>query len=207
MESPDTFPAAGPEAAVASAPRPPRTLRNSLKWAVLVPVLLTLGAWLAQYPYGGIVLGVIVSLATVAVAAIVAGGAWHRAGAAVLVCCSGFALMLFAGPGLYELYMKAVGEPVPAVVTKVQDRKERLYCTVAETGGDHKVREISQQQNCFDHIKPLQRVTLRADPLGVLDPRLPDGPGQPGLDVTLMISAGLFVLTGGAMFYAGRRRR
>ncbi|GAA0368480.1 hypothetical protein GCM10010151_68000 [Actinoallomurus spadix] len=164
---------------------------------------------LAQYPHGLIVVGVIVALAAWATAAVLTGGIWHRAGAAVLVSCSGLALTLFAGPGLYEAYMKAVGDPAPAVVTKVVDRDGRrgadLFCTVVEPTGT--VHVVSQQENCFDHIRPAQRVTIRKDPLGLLDPRLPDGPDQPPLEVTVWIATGLFVLTGATVFYAGQRRR
>ncbi|MCO6011250.1 hypothetical protein NE236_40505 [Actinoallomurus purpureus] len=189
---------------------PARRLFSSLTWACAVPVLFVLGAWLAQYPHGLIVVGVIVALATWAVAAILAGGVWHRAGAAVVVSCSGLALTLFAGPGLYELYMKTLGTPAPATVAKVEDRHNRrgaadLYCTVVEPTGEQHV--VSEQENCDDHFESLQRVTLRKDPLGLLDPRLPDGPGHPPLSVTVQIAAGLFVLTGATMFYAGRRRR
>ncbi|MES4902603.1 MULTISPECIES: hypothetical protein [unclassified Streptomyces] len=197
------------ETKAAGAP-PSRTRRlvNSLVWAVSVPLMFTVAAWLAQYPSVGLYVGVVLALGTFAVAATVAGGIWHRAGAAVLVSCAGFALTLFVGPGLCELYMKTMGEKVPAVVMKVEERDEKQYCTVKETAGDHAVHEVSQQQNCFDHIKRLQRVTLREDPMGMLEPRLPDGPDQEGQTaVALAISGGLFVVTGGSMFYAGRCRR
>ncbi|MEU5029057.1 hypothetical protein [Streptomyces milbemycinicus] len=194
--------------AAGAAPSRARRLVNSLVWAVSVPLMFTVAAWLAQFPSVGIYVGVVLALGTFAVAATVVGGIWHRAGAAVLVSCAGFALTLFAGPGLYELYMKTLGEQVPAVVTKVEDRDEKQYCTVEETAGDHAMHEISQQQNCFDHIKRLQRVTLRKDPMGILEPRLPDGPDQEGQTaLTLAISGGLFVVTGASMFYAGQRRR
>ncbi|MFD8385173.1 hypothetical protein ACFV2X_42770 [Streptomyces sp. NPDC059679] len=194
--------------AAGAAPSRARRLVNSLLWAVSVPLMFTVAAWLAQVPSVGIYVGVVVALGTFGAAASVVGGIWHRAGAAVLVSCAGFALTLFAGQGLYELYMKTVGEKMPAVVTEVEYRDERQYCTVEETAGDHAVHEISQQQNCFDHIKRHQRVTLRKDPMGVLAPRLPDGPDQEGQTaVTLAVSGGLFVVTGASMFYAGQRRR
>jgi hypothetical protein len=78
---------------------------------------------------------------------------------------------------------------------------------VAETAGDHAVHEISEQENCHGQFKPLQHVTLRTDPLGLLDPRLPSSPGETTVTTTLMISIGLFALTGAAMGYAGLRRR
>jgi hypothetical protein len=66
---------------------------------------------------------------------------------------------------------------------------------------------VSEQQNCDDRFTPGQRVALRADPLGLLKPRMPDQAGQTTVTTTLMISAGLFVLTGAAIAYAGLRRR
>ncbi|MEV6669142.1 hypothetical protein [Streptomyces sp. NPDC051162] len=45
-------------------------------------------------------------------------------------------------------------------------------------------------------------MTLLRDPAGLLDPHLVT-PGAVGLEV----SAGLFVVTGASMLYAGRRRR
>jgi hypothetical protein len=188
-----------------------RVLLGSLVWALAVPLALTFAGWLAQYPYGLIAVGVIVALAVVAVAAVVAGSVWHRAGAATIASFGGLALVLFAGPGLYQLYMETLGTPTSAVVAKVEDRHHRhgadWFCTVVETTGDHAAHEISEQENCQGQFKPLQHVTLRADPLGLLDPRLPSGPGETTVTTTLMISIGLFVLTGGAMGYAGLRRR
>ncbi|NUS87562.1 MAG: hypothetical protein HOY75_33855 [Streptomyces sp.] len=207
MGTPESVVATGTKPAGA-APSRARRLVNSVLWAVSVPLMFTVAAWLAQVPSVGIYVGVVVALGTFGAAASVAGGIWHRAGAAVLVSCAGFALTLFAGQGLYELYMRTMGEKMPAVVTEVEYRDEQQYCTVEETAGNRAVYEMSQQQNCFDHIKQHQRVTLRKDPMGVLEPRLPDGPDQEGQTaLTLAISGGLFVVTGASMFYAGQRRR
>jgi hypothetical protein len=201
----------GTAAAVAEVGSPRRVGLSSLAWALAVPAALTFTGWLAQYPYGMIVVAVILALAVVAVAAIVAGSVWHRAGAATVAAVGGFALVLFAGSGLYQLYMETLGRPVPAVVTKVEDHHNPhgadMFCTVVETAGDHAVHEISEQENCQGQFKPLQHVTLRTDPLGLLDPRLPSSPGETTVTTTLMISIGLFVLTGAAMGYAGLRRR
>ncbi|MBO2459984.1 hypothetical protein [Actinomadura violacea] len=191
---------------------PSRPFWRPLGWALLIPLLFTLGGWLAQYPHGLIVAGVAVALAALAVAATLAGGIWHRPGAAVLLSCAGIALTFFAGPGLYELYMTKAGKPVQAVVTKVEDRQARrgadMFCTVVETGGGRTVHHVSEQQNCSGDFEPLQTVTLRTDPAGLLKPRLPDGPGGKGdTALALEIAAGLFLVTGAAMFYAGRRRR
>jgi hypothetical protein len=207
MESPASSITAGEELP----PAPRRHLPGSLARALAVPSASALAGWLAQYPYGMIFVGVSVALATLSVAAIVAGHAWHRPGAATITAFGGLALVLFAGPALYQLYMETLGTPVPAVVTKVENRHHRhgadMFCTVAETTGDHAAHEISEQENCGDRFAPRERVTLRTDPLGLLDPRLPQKPGDTALTTTLGISAGLFVLTGAAMGYAGLRRR
>lgn len=182
---------------------------GSALWAVLVPALLLLGSAVGQWMTW---LGVVVVLAVIAVAACVIGGSWHRAGAATLVSFGGFALMLFAGPAVYEGYMRAVGEPVDAVVTQVADRDQRrgpdMFCTVRELGGDRRTYEVSQQENCFGQTGPGDRVEIRKDPLGLLDPRLPDGPDQRNTtEITLAITAGLTVLVAAGTFYGGQRRR
>ncbi|MFF3321214.1 hypothetical protein [Streptomyces sp. NPDC002889] len=189
-------------------PPPPQaqTRWNSFMWALLIPGLLTLAGVTAQYPYGMFV-GVVLGLGTVTAAAVVLGGRWHRPGAAVVACVCGFALTFFAGPGGYELYMKQLGEPVPAMVATIEEKDGLLQCRVVEIES-RTVHDVSQQQNCFSHIRMLQRVTLRKDPLGLLEPRLPDGPDQAGTTrLTLMIAAGLFAATGAAVLYAGLRRR
>ncbi|MFE1849337.1 hypothetical protein [Streptomyces sp. NPDC059489] len=62
-----------------------------MMWAVAVPVLLLFGAGMAQWVT---LLRVVVVVAVVAVATIVVGGVWHRAGAATLVAVAGFGLTL-----------------------------------------------------------------------------------------------------------------
>lgn len=181
----------------------------SVSWAVLVPVLLLLGSAIGQWVTW---LGVVVVMAVIAVAAWVIGGVWHRAGAATLVSFGGFALMLFAGPAVYEAYMTTVGEPVDAVVTRVADRDQRrgpdMFCTVRELGGDRGTYEVSQQENCFGQARPGDRVEIRKDPLGLLDPRLPDSPDQRNTtEITLAITAVLTLLVAGGTFYGGQRRR
>jgi hypothetical protein len=120
--------------------------------------------------------------------------------------------MLFAGPAMYEVYMKTVGDPVAAVVTEVTEEDNRRgadwFCTVQETGGDHRTYEVSQQENCFGQARVGDRVELREDPLGLLDPRLPDSPDrQNTTEITVAITAALVLLTAAATFYAGQRRR
>ena len=182
---------------------------GSVSWAVLVPALLLLGSAIGQWVTW---LGVVVVMAVIAVAAWVIGGVWHRAGAATLVSFGGFALMLFAGPAVYEAYMTTVGEPVDAVVTRVADRDQRrgpdMFCTVRELGGDRSTYEVSQQENCFGQAEPGDRVEIRRDPLGLLDPRLPDSPDQRNTTkITLAVTAGLTLLLAGGTFYGGQRRR
>ncbi|MFE5956189.1 hypothetical protein ACFQ7G_38010 [Streptomyces massasporeus] len=178
-------------------------------WAVLVPALLLLGAVLGQWMTWA---GVVVALAAVAVAACVVGGSWHRAGAATLVSFGGFALMLFAGPAAYEVYMQTAGEPVDAVVTRVVDHDQRrgpdMSCTVRELGGERTTYEVSQQENCFGQARPGDRVEIRKDPLGLLAPRLPDGPDQRNTtEITLAATAVLTLLVAGGTLYGGLRRR
>ncbi|OAR27034.1 hypothetical protein A8W25_01780 [Streptomyces sp. ERV7] len=185
-----------------------RTL-NSAMWALLIPGGMALGAGIGQY---ALWLGVILTLGLTAVAACLIGGAWHRAGAATLASVGCFALVLFAGPAMYEVYMKTAGDPVPAVVTQVVDEHNRrgadLVCTVAETGGDHTVHKVSQQQNCFGQAEVGDRVEIRKDPLGLLKPRLPDSPDQEDTtETTVDITLGLLLLTAATTFYAGQRRR
>jgi hypothetical protein len=185
-----------------------RTL-DSLLWALALPAVLLLGAALTQWVT---VVGVVVVLAAVAAGGIVVGGSWHRAGAAVLVCSGGFALTLFAGPAVYEVYMRTVGDPVPAVVVEVVDRDVKhgadMACTVRELGGERRTFEVSQRQNCFGQAKEGDRVVMREDPLGLLDPWLPRSPDeQHTTDITLACTAGLTVLVAGATFYGGQRRR
>lgn len=191
---------------------PARPFWKSLGWGLLVPVSFTAGGFLAQYPHGLVVAGVVVALAALAVAATLAGGVWHRPGAAVVLSCAGLALTFFAGPGLYELYMRTAGKPVHAVVAHVEKRDARrgadLSCTVVEAGGGRAVHHLTEQQNCSTDLKPTQAVTLRTDPAGLLKPRLPDGPGDGGdTALALEIAAGLFVVTGAATFSASLRRR
>ncbi|MFI1104103.1 hypothetical protein [Streptomyces melanogenes] len=186
-----------------------RRALNSAMWALLIPGGTALGAGIGQYATW---LGVIVTLGFTALAACLIGGIWHRAGAATLASVSCFALMLFAGPAMYEVYMKTAGDPVPAVVTQVVDEHNRhgpdMFCTVTETGGDHTVHRVSQQQNCFGQAEVGDRVEIRKDPLGLLGPRLPDSPDQQNTtEITVATTLGLLLLTAATTFYAGLRRR
>ncbi|MEU4892960.1 hypothetical protein AB0B12_17290 [Streptomyces sp. NPDC044780] len=192
------------------APAGPGHTPNSLKWAVLIPVVATAAGFLAQYPYGMLWLGVLIVLGAAAAAAIVAGGLWHRAGAATLAAFATMALALFAGPALYELYVKQVGDRVDALVadtgTHTNHKGTELdVCRVVDTSGT--VRDLSEQQNCQGQFRPEQHVVLFVDPLGALDPWV-EATGERTVDgVGLGITAGLFAVTGSALFYAGQRRR
>jgi hypothetical protein len=178
---------------------------------VLVPLALTLGGWLAHFPHGLIVVGIIIILAAAFVSIAVVGSWWQRPGAAVLVAITGFALPFFIGPALYIVYMEELGDRVPAVVTKVENRDARRgadwYCTVVETTGDRTAHEISQQQNCFGQIKPMEKISLRKDPLGLLKPRLPDRPGESDTLLSVLISAGLLAANAATLLYGGLRRK
>ncbi len=188
---------------------PARRVVSSLTWAVAVPTLLLCGAGVAQWVT---LLGVVVVLAVVAVATCLVGGVWHRAGAATLVAVAGFALTLFAGPAVYEGYMRTVGEPVDAVVVDVADLHREhgadMVCTVSELGGERRTFEVSQMQNCFGQAGKGDRITVREDPLGLLDPWLPYGPeDRDTTGITVATTIGLTLLVGASVFYGGQRRR
>ncbi|MGW4790115.1 hypothetical protein [Streptomyces sp. NPDC004230] len=188
---------------------PGRKVINSLMWAVAVPVLLLFGAGVAQWVT---LLGVVVVVAVVAVATIVVGGVWHRAGAATLVAVAGFGLTLFAGPAVYEGYMRTVGEPVDAVVVDVVDLHRKhgadMMCSVRELSGEQRTFEVSQMQNCFGQAKKGERIVVREDPLGLLDPWLPYGSGdQDTSEITVATTIGLTLVVGASVFYGGHRRR
>ncbi|HBF81030.1 MULTISPECIES: hypothetical protein [Streptomyces] len=200
-----TAPEGPPRPSVSTA----RKAAGSLVWAVALPAVIILGSGLGQWMTW---LGVVVMLGAVAVAACLIGGVWHRAGAATLASVAGFGLMLFAGPAVYEVYMKTVGDPVAAVVTEVTDRQQRrgadMFCTVEERGGDRTRHEVSQQENCFGQAEVGDRVEIRKDPLGLFDPRLPDSPDQRNTtEITVAVTTGLALLTAAATFYGGQRRR
>ncbi|MER5917684.1 hypothetical protein ABT124_47145 [Streptomyces sp. NPDC001982] len=189
----------------------PRHTLNSLKWALLVPVVGVVGGALGQYPYG-MWAGVPVMLAAAAAAAVVAGGAWHRAGAATIASFAALALPFFAGPAYYETYVKEFGDRVHAVVTDTGERQgvkrttKLAECRVVDESGT--VQDLSEQQNCDGQFTRGEHVVLYKDPLGALDPWMDNVSGDRSPDaVTLGTTAGLFLVTGGALFYAGQRRR
>ncbi|MFG2979829.1 hypothetical protein ACGFYQ_01030 [Streptomyces sp. NPDC048258] len=190
-------------------PGPART-RNSLFWAVLIPVTATVGGFLAQYPYGLIWLGVLLVLAAAGIGAGVAGSGWNRAGAASIVGFGAMALGVFAGPSLSEAYAMRLGERVDAVVIETGERTNfkgdaRSFCRVADPSGT--VRELGQQQNCYGEFTRGQHVVLFEDPLGILDPRIEATDDRTIAPLAPSISGGLFLLVGAAMFSGGLRRR
>ncbi|SNX63217.1 hypothetical protein SAMN06272735_5019 [Streptomyces sp. TLI_55] len=201
----------GPGLGLGFQPTPPPT-RNSLKWALLLPLLAVLAGVVTQYPYGGLWIGVIFICGLAATAAILAGGVWHRAGAAVLATAAVFALSLFAGPAFYETYLKQAGEKtVGAVVDTGEKRGLKRgtvldVCRVVATSG--KVWDLSADQNCHGQFEAGQLVVVFEDPLGVLDPWVEARPGERKLDaLSLGLTGGLFLVTGGVLFCAGQRRR
>jgi hypothetical protein len=117
-------------------------------WAVLIPTVGTAAGLLAQYPYGMLWVGSVIVLGTAGAAAIVAGAVWNRAGAATLASIAVLALPFFAGPALYELYVKQVGERVDALVADTGERPnakgtELGVCRVVDTSGE--VQDLSEQ--------------------------------------------------------------
>ncbi|MFI1356780.1 hypothetical protein ACH4TV_24845 [Streptomyces sp. NPDC020898] len=184
---------------------------NTLKWALLIPVTGVAAGVLGQYSYG-MWAGVVVTLAVAATAAVVAGGVWHRAGAATLASVAALALPFFAGPAFYETYIKQLGERVHAVVADTGERRgvkrstQLAVCRVVDTTGT--ARDLSQQQNCYGQFEVGQEVVLFRDPQGALGPWIEARPGARTPDVLgLGITAGLFLTAGSALFYAGQRRR
>ncbi|MDJ0380377.1 hypothetical protein [Streptomyces sp. G-G2] len=177
---------------------------------MLIPLAATAAGFLAQYPYGMLWAGVVLALGAAAAAAIVAGGIWNRAGAATIASVAALALALFAGPTLYELYVKQFGERVDALVADTGKRvnakgTELAVCRLVDTSG--RVQDVSEQQNCHGQFTPQQHVVLFSDPLGGLDPWV-EATADPALDgVGSGITGALFGLTGAALFSAGQRRR
>ncbi|MEU3842790.1 hypothetical protein AB0E88_22490 [Streptomyces sp. NPDC028635] len=167
-----------------------------------------LSALIGVYLWGW--LGVVLVLAAAATAAIVAGGVWNRAGAALLATATTMALGLFAGPTLHETYVKQFGDKVDALVVdtaKHVNRKgtELWTCRVVDTSGT--VQDLEDLQNCDGQYRRKQHVVLFTDPLGGLKPWI-EATDDRSLD-TLSLSAtgGLFAVTTVTLFYAGMRRR
>ncbi|MBC9726110.1 hypothetical protein [Streptomyces sp. TRM68367] len=151
-------------------------------------------------------------MAVAAAAAIVAGGSWHRAGAATVGAFAVLALPFFAGPAFCETYIKQFGERVHGVVADTGERrgvkrsKVLSVCRVVDTSGA--VQDLSEQQNCHGQFKAGQHIILFKDPVGGLDPWVEGLPGERDLDVlALQITAGLLLVSGSALFYARQRRR
>lgn len=191
----------------AAAPSPTKTV-NSLLWALAIPLVAVTGAVLAQFPWSWI--GIVVLVVAGFTAPIVAGGVWNRAGAATFAAVTTFALGLFAGPSLFETYVKQVGEKTDALVADTATYKnarnsERTVCRVVDTSG--KVRDLTEQQNCQGQFKRGQHIVLYKDPLDVLEPWA-EATDDRAVDVVgLYATAGLFAATTATLFYAGTRRR
>ncbi|MGW6709789.1 hypothetical protein ACWGDE_33555 [Streptomyces sp. NPDC054956] len=186
-----------------------RTARNSLFWALLIPGAATVAGFIAQFPYGGLWIGVILILAVAATGATVAGLNWHRSGAATIVGFGVMALGLFAGPSLYESYAKLFGERVGAVVVLSGERTGKqeghFYCHVIDDEGE--VSKLGNQQNCYGDFAEEQRVVLYKDPLGALSPWIEPKDDRSLSPTGLITTGGIFLLIGGSMLSAGLRRR
>ncbi|MFG3202185.1 hypothetical protein [Streptomyces sp. NPDC048192] len=185
-----------------------RRVPGSLAWAVLLPLATVLSALVGVYLW--MWLGVVLMLAASATVAIVAGGVWNRAGAALLATATTMALGLFAGPTLHEAYVKQFGERVDALVVDtakhVNGKGTELWvCRVVDTTGT--VQDLADVQNCHGQFRRKQQVILFKDPLGGLKPWI-EATDDRGLD-TLSLSAtgGLFAVTTATLLHAGTRRR
>ncbi|MGA4844624.1 hypothetical protein [Streptomyces sp. G45] len=181
---------------------------NSLLWALLVPLLTVAGTFLGLY--AGVWLSVVVIMGAAATAGIVAGGVWHRAGAALLAVAAVMGLGFFSGPTLHEAYLKRFGDRVDALVVDTAERErvrggDRDVCRVVDTSGE--VRDLGERHNCYGQFEPRQHVVLFKDPGGGLDPWI-EASGDRGLDVvSLSWTGGLFAGAVGALAYGGVRRR
>ncbi len=182
-------------------------LVNSLLWAVALTLGLVLTAMLTQIGTWGLVAGVVVGLAVIALVAIVVGGMWQRGVIATLACVVAFAAMMFAGPAAYEVYMRSVGQPAPALVLEVAEPDDTLVCFVVETTGATTLHEMDQRQNCFGHISAGQAVTIFKDPVGFVPPRLENAPDDTSATTEVVIATALLAAAGATVLYGGLRRR
>lgn len=159
--------------------------------------------------YLGIWASVLVVLAAAAVAGMLAGGIWNRAGAALLAVAAVMGLGFFSGPTLHETYLKQFGDRTDALVADTAKRfnakgRERAVCRVVDPSGT--VTDLGERHNCYGQFTPGQHITLFKDPHGGLDPWA-EATGDRGLDtVSLSATGGLFAVTASAVFYAGARR-
>ncbi|MGW5124832.1 hypothetical protein ACWEQ7_12390 [Streptomyces sp. NPDC004069] len=182
---------------------------TSLLWALAIPLAAVVGAVLAQLPWQWFGIAVVVIAGFTA--PIVAGAAWNRAGAATLAAVTTFALGLFAGPTLFETYVKRYGEKADVLVTDTATYRnagrnsERDVCRIVDTTG--KVQDLTEQQNCHGQFKPGQHIILYKDPLGIFRPWAEARDDRGSDTVSLGTTGALFTATAAALFYAGTRRR
>lgn len=182
---------------------------RTLPWAVGLPLGAAGAGVLAQYPHG-LVVGVVLGLAVAATAPSLAGAAWRRSGAATIAVIAALALPFFAGPAVYEVYIKNAGDQVDARVTHADEvpngqGTELSVCHVTDGAG--KEWRLSQRQNCFGQLEPGQRVVLYTDPVGGLAPWVETGRDAATEPTAPAITVGLFLVLGGSLLYAGARRR
>ncbi|MEV0977705.1 hypothetical protein [Streptomyces sp. NPDC049915] len=155
-------------------------------------------------------LGIVLTLAAAAAAAIMAGGVWNRAGAAVLATATTMALGIFSGPTLQEAYGKQFGDKADALVVDtakhVNSKGTELYlCRVVDTSGA--VEDLDDVDNCRGQFKPRQHVVLFKDPLGGLDPWIEATDDRTLDTLSLSATGALFGVTTATLLYAGLRRR
>ncbi|MBJ3813112.1 hypothetical protein [Streptomyces flavofungini] len=175
---------------------------------MLIPLGTVAGTVIGLYL--GIWASVVTVLAAAAVAGILVGGLWNRAGAALLAVAAVMGTGFFSGPTLHETYLKQFGERTDALVVDTAKRynakgHERDICRVVDTSGA--VTDLGERQNCYGQFKSKQHITLFKDPHGGLDPWA-EATRDRGLDtVSLSATGGMFAITVTAVFYAGARRR
>ncbi|MFF9351798.1 hypothetical protein [Streptomyces sp. NPDC014734] len=185
----------------------PRVL-DSLLWAVLIPLVTVVSTVLGLYLWFWA--GVVLMMVAAATAAIMAGGIWHRAGAAVVATATTMALGFFAGPTLHEAYLKRFGDRADALVVDTSRTvnpkgTETDLCRVVDTSGT--VQDLDETQNCYGQFEPGQHVVLFKDPVGGLKPWIEASNDRSPDVVSLSATGGLFATTVATLLHAGIRRR
>lgn len=184
---------------------PARRPVNSFMWALTIPLGATAAGFLAQCPFGMLYVGTGIGLVVVATTAVIVGGVWNRAGAAVLASMAVFALPFFAGPTAYEAYAKEFGRAVPAVVLSLDGSSSDPVCHVVDVRGAQEY--VTERQDCRGQFEPGEHVVLFRDPFGVLHPWLARDADRTVPQRELATAAGLFAATGLLILYGGLTRR
>ncbi|MFE1295326.1 hypothetical protein ACFW6K_07960 [Streptomyces sp. NPDC058733] len=206
--------APSPTAGRPAASRPPAEARERPRYRtgtaallVLVPVVLTACAWLAQGQ------GTLPLLTGAFLALLVLVVAWAMCGAGpgAFVAVLGFALSMFWGPAMNDYVLDHRGVRHDAVVTDTgtyySKHGDGRTCTVVPTDtARHPAYDIDAAQGCTEGLRRGSRVTLVVDPEGWLAPRL-DSEVTGVAPYLTWTSAGLFAGMEAFILYGRLRRR